>query len=133
MKMALDNSGGLNVVRAYEPGQIRIGEQTLTSSLIALPRHLLTEWDADSAQQLRATHFQPLLEATPEVVILGTGETQVFPDPSVFMTLMDLGIGFEVMDNAAACRTYNILLGAGRQAALALIMTTRSPAAPGPA
>ena len=41
------------------------------------------------------------------------------------MTLMDLGIGFEVMDNAAACRTYNILLGEGRQAALALIMTAR--------
>ena len=125
MKMALDDSGGLNVVRAYEPGRVHIREHSFTCSLIALPDRLFTEWDADSAQQLRAAHFQPLLDAAPEVVILGTGETQVFPEPTVFMTLMDLGIGFEVMDNAAACRTYNILLGEGRQAALALIMATQ--------
>jgi uncharacterized protein len=35
---------------------------------------------------------------------------------------MDLGIGFEVMDNAAACRTYNILLAEQRQVALALLI-----------
>jgi uncharacterized protein len=35
---------------------------------------------------------------------------------------MDMGIGFEVIDNAAACRTYNILLSEGRQAALALLL-----------
>ncbi len=125
MKMSLDDGGGLNVVRAYEPGRVHIRERTFTCSLIALPHRLHTEWDAGSAQQLRAAHFEPLLDAKPEVVILGTGENQVFPDPAVFMTLMDLGIGFEVMDNAAACRTYNILLGEGRQAALALIMTAR--------
>lgn len=123
MKMALDDSGGLNVVNAYEPGQVRIREQTFTRSLIAMPDRVFTGWDADSARELRAAHLQPLLDAKPEVVILGTGETQVFPEPALFMTLMDLGIGFEVMDNAAACRTYNILLGEGRQAALALIMT----------
>ena len=122
MKMALDDTGGLNVIRAYEPGRVLIREQTYTRSLIALPDWLLAEWHADSARTLRAAHFQPLLDASPEVLILGTGETQVFPDPAVFMTLMDLGIGFEVMDNGAACRTYNILLGEGRRAALALIM-----------
>ena len=125
MKMALDDSGGLNVVRAYEPGQVKIHDRTFSRSLIVLPNRLFTEWEAESSQQLRASHFQPLLDAAPEVVILGTGETQVFPDPAVFMTLMDLGIGFEIMDNAAACRTYNILLGEGRQAALALILTAR--------
>ena len=123
MKMALDDSGGLNVISAYEPGRVHIREQSFTRSLIALPDRVFTDWGADDAQQLRAAHFRPLLDTTPEVVILGTGETQVFPEPAVFMTLIDLGIGFEVMDNAAACRTYNILLGEGRQAALALIMT----------
>jgi uncharacterized protein len=32
------------------------------------------------------------------------------------------GIGVEVMDTAAACRTYNILLGEGRRVVAALFM-----------
>jgi uncharacterized protein len=125
MKMALDDGSGVNLVRAYEDGRVSIREQTYTQSLIALPDRLFTGWEAESVQQLRAAHFQPLLELAPEVLILGTGGTQVFPDPAVFMTLIDLGIGFEVMDNGAACRTYNILLGEGRRAALALILASR--------
>lgn len=125
MKMALDDNGGANLVRAYEPGRVHIRDQTYTESLIALPDRLFTGWEVESAQQLRAAHFNPLLEIAPEVLILGTGEAQVFPDPAVFMTLIDLGIGFEVMDNGAACRTYNILLGEGRRAALALILTAQ--------
>jgi uncharacterized protein len=32
------------------------------------------------------------------------------------------GLGWEVMDTGAACRTYNILLGEGRRVAAALMM-----------
>ena len=122
MKMALDDSGAPNVVRSYEPGRVQIRDTVHQRSLIALPDRLHADWEPATADALRATHFAPLLDASVEVVILGTGERQVFPDPAVFMTLMDLGIGFEVMDNGAACRTYNILLGEGRRAALALII-----------
>ena len=53
---------------------------------------------------------------------VGTGETQLFPDPAAFTALMDLGVGFEVMDNAAACRTYNILMSEGRGVVAGLIL-----------
>ena len=124
MKMALDNASGVNTIRSYAPGRVQIREQHFTRSLIVLPNQLRTDWQPRRAQQRRAMDFQPILALNqhPEIVILGTGETQEFPDPAVFTTLMDLRIGFEVMTNGAACRTYNILLAEDRRAALALLL-----------
>jgi uncharacterized protein len=122
MKMALDGATGVNSIRTYRPGRAQIKNQYFTCSLIVLPDRLFPDWQPCTPEELQASHFGPILERRPEVLILGTGETQVFPEPATFVTLMDLGIGFEVMDNAAACRTYNVLLAEGRHAALALIL-----------
>jgi uncharacterized protein len=122
MKMALDGAVGVNTIKAYEPGRVQIRDRYFSTSLIVLPDQLLADWQARSAVGLRAADLEPVLDKRPEVLILGTGETQVFPDPATFVTLMDFGIGFEVMDNAAACRTYNVLVAEDRRAALALIL-----------
>ena len=124
MKMALDDSAGRYVVRSYRPGEVQIREQRFSRSLIVMPTLLLPDWTPAAAHELQREHLRPLLGHGPEVLILGTGERQVFPDPALFSELMARGIGFEVMDNAAACRTYNILVGEDRRAALALIMCT---------
>lgn len=121
MKMALDDAPGANLITAYSPGRVRVRDREFDRSLIVLPGRLLTDWEPVDAGMLRAAHFAALWEWQPEVLILGTGDTQVFPDPAVFATLMDLGIGCEVMHNAAACRTYNILLTEDRRVALALL------------
>ena len=63
-----------------------------------------------------------MLSLEPEIVILGTGERQVFPEPSLFAAVAGRGVGLEVMDNGAACRTYNVLLAEGRRVALAIIL-----------
>jgi len=122
MKIALDGAVGVNTIKAYEPGRVQIRDRHFSTSLIVLRDQLLADWQARSALALRAADLEPVLDKRPEVLILGTGETQVFPDPATFVTLMDSGIGFEVMDNAAACRTYNVLVAEDRRAALALIL-----------
>lgn len=63
-----------------------------------------------------------MLELAPEVVIVGTGARQRFPAPQLLRPLIEAGIGFEVMDLAAACRTYNILASEGRAVAAALLL-----------
>jgi uncharacterized protein len=55
-------------------------------------------------------------------VLLGTGATFIFPEPALLAPLRKAGIGVEVMDTAAACRTYNILLGEERNVVAALIV-----------
>ena len=66
--------------------------------------------------------FERLSELATDVLILGTGTAISFPDPAITRPLMTRGIGLEVMDTAAACRTYNILVADGRNPAAALIV-----------
>ncbi len=122
MKMALDNSADGNAVQRYEPGRVQIRNHGFQQSLIVLPDRLLSDWAPREAQKLCATDLQTIIECRPEVLILGTGEHQIFPEPAIFAGLMEAGIGCEIMDNAAACRTFNILLAEGRHAALALVL-----------
>ena len=122
MKLALDGAIGVNVIKSYEPGRVQIRDGYFSSSLIVLRDRLIDDWEPRDAAALQTAHLSPVLQHRPEVLILGTGEHQVFPDPACFVTLMDLGIGFEVMANGAACRTYNVLVAEERRAALALIL-----------
>lgn len=63
-----------------------------------------------------------MLGLAPEVVLLGTGARQQFPDPVLLGILHAQRIGVEVMDTAAACRTFNVLVTEGRPVAAALIV-----------
>lgn len=56
------------------------------------------------------------------MVLLGTGARLRFPHPRLSAPLARAGIGLEVMDLQAACRTYNILAAEGRRVAAALLM-----------
>lgn len=122
MKMALDTASGVNVIRSYEPGLVTIRDLRFEISLVVFPDEIRSDWPPRQPEDLSGGHLKPIIDKRPEVLILGTGDRQVFPEPATFITLMDMGIGFEVMDNAAACRTYNILLSEGRQAALGLLL-----------
>ena len=63
-----------------------------------------------------------LLELAPEIVLLGSGNSLLWPDAAIVAPLAEAGIGYEIMNTAAACRTYNILVGDGRRVAAALLM-----------
>ena len=123
-------------IRAYEPGAIALtmpysaennrphapGEQsprplnmeTIRGSFIVSPRHLLRDWAPTHIDELQAEHIEAILELKPELVLLGTGPRLTFPALQIMSALHQQRIGVEVMDTAAACRTYNILMGEGR-------------------
>ncbi len=121
MKMTLDSMAGLNTVSAYEAGSCTIHGQCYQPSLVVFPERIITDWAVPDIQHLTAQDFTPIVEVAPAIVLLGTGERQHFPDPSLCQPLIDAQIGYEVMHNRAACQTYNILLGEGRQVALVLL------------
>jgi uncharacterized protein len=58
----------------------------------------------------------------PEVVLIGTGQRQVFPAPAFGAQFLRAGIGFEVMDTGAACRTFNVLVSEQRLVVALLIV-----------
>jgi uncharacterized protein len=122
MKFAEADSTGGHLILGYEPGRIVIDGRSYRDALIVSPEHIVTGWGPTSATDLAAKHFDALVELDPQVVILGTGDRQVFPDPEAYLPVMQRGLGIEIMDTGAACRTYNILMSEGRRVAAGLIV-----------
>ncbi|MCW4456325.1 Mth938-like domain-containing protein [Flavobacterium sp. MXW15] len=109
-------------LRAADGGMARVNERTLTESFILTPDTLVEQWPVRAISELTPDHLQPLLALNPALVLLGTGERQVFPPAAVMATCLTRGIGIEVMTNAAAARTYNVLASEGRRVVVALLL-----------
>ncbi len=109
-----------------DPGTVRRAQQArlhcVGEPVVVTPERLITGWMNGDIMDLRADHLEALCAVEMEVLILGTGPRQVFPHPRHLAPLMERGIGVEVMDTAAACRTYNFLISDGRRAAAALLL-----------
>ena len=122
MKIERDETQGRNAFTGYGEGYVEVGGKRFTSSLVVSGDRIVTDWPAASVESLAPDHLAAIAELKPEVVLLGTGAKFTFPDRSLLATLQKAGIGVEVMDTPAACRTYNILLGEGRDVVAALIV-----------
>ena len=136
MQVNLDTDIYSYTIRAYQPGAIALtipyspeqarqgkpggqlprplGIETINGSFIVSPRHLLRDWPPTNIDNLLAQHLEAIIELQPELVLLGTGPQLKFPDQQILAGLHRQRIGVEIMDTAAACRTYNILMAEGR-------------------
>ena len=103
-------------VRRVEPDAITVIDRRLTRSFALSAKDVSEHLPAQRVDQLDAATIEKILALQPEVVLLGTGQRAVFPAPSVLAEFLKRGIGLETMDNAAAARTFNVLVGEGRQA-----------------
>src|SRR5262245_52857768 len=122
MKFTLQADAHVNLVRSCTPTEIRVRDQVIRASAILTADRLVLDWAPRAIGALAAEHLEPVLALTPELILLGTGERQQFPDPSVARAAQRAGVGFEVMDTRAACRTYNVLVQEGRRVAAAILM-----------
>jgi uncharacterized protein len=110
----------LNTFTGYGDGYVLLNGERRDSSLLVLPERILP-WAAASFDALAEEHFAQIAELRPEVVLLGTGARLRFPHPRLTAPLANAGIGLEVMDAQAACRTYNILMAEERCVVAALL------------
>lgn len=121
MKLHLSGLTAVNAFTGYGPGYVAVNGMRHERSLIVLPDRLVLDWAATSFEALAAEHLAAVAEYSPEIVLLGTGATLRFPRPELTRPLAQAGIGLEVMDVQAACRTYNILAAESRRVAAALL------------
>lgn len=110
---------GLELQLAVDPDT---GLCRVTESLILTSHQIITDWEPNRLPELTAAHMEMVFDLEPEVVLLGTGARQQFPAMEILAALHRAQIGVEVMDTAAACRTFNILVAEGRHVAAALLM-----------
>jgi uncharacterized protein len=101
---------------------VTIIDRVLTRSFLLAPDRLVEDWPVTRAEAFDLSAIDAIVALEPEVVLLGTGARQVFPPRDAMAALLGRRIGIEVMSNAAACRTYNLLAGEGRRVVAAIML-----------
>jgi len=122
VKFHLQTTAGQNLFTGHGAGYVAINGTRYTRSLLVTPDRLVDDWPATDFASLSTEHFEQFLALKPDLVLLGTGATLRFPRPELARSLHAARIGLEVMDNAAVCRTYNILLAEGRNVVAAVLL-----------
>ncbi len=122
MKLHLNTTAGQNTIFGHGTGYIDINGARLTTPVIVTPETLISPWEAGNLETLTFESFAALITLKPAVVVFGSGAKFRFPDMRIMAAFSQAGIGFEVMDTGAACRTYNVLMSEGRNVAAALLI-----------
>jgi uncharacterized protein len=102
-------------VDGYGPGFFRIGGKVHEGAVLTGPDGPATWAGLDDAGSLLA------LAGKVDVILIGTGAEIAQISSGLRAELEGAGMGAEVMNSPAACRTYNVLLAEGRRIALALL------------
>ena len=121
MKLHVTSAEGQHLFSGHGPGYVAVNRVRYETSIVVTPTSVAT-WSVSGFDALSTEDFAAVLALKPEVVIFGTGRAMRFPDPALALELAAAGIGFEVMDSGAACRTYNILAVEGRRVAAAILI-----------
>ena len=122
MKLHLAHNAGLLTFSSHGPGYVSVNGTRYEGSVLVSGREIETNWAPNGFEGLDAAQFERLGSMGAEIVLFGSGDRQRFPRPELLKALIAKGIGLEVMDTQAACRTYNILVAEGRHVACGVII-----------
>jgi uncharacterized protein len=109
-------------IRSCERGRIRVGETWFTDHLIITRDAVIEPWLVDDPRHITTQRLAPALEQDPKILLIGTGASYVMCDVELIAELARLGIGTEIMDTPAACRTFNVLVHEQRAVVAALFI-----------
>ncbi|MFO1330646.1 MAG: Mth938-like domain-containing protein [Rubrivivax sp.] len=122
MKFQPETLAGVNTIARHDAGRIVVGPQAYTQGIVVPWVGAVGPWPLSRIDELQPALVEQLAALAPEVVLFGTGSRLRFPPPAMLRPLIERRIGFESMDTAAACRTYNVLVTERRAVVAALIL-----------
>ena len=108
------------VIRNVSETAMRVNNTEYFESIVLTPDDQLTIWSDKPIADLTDADFDTVFDTKPEIVLLGTGTSSVFPPRELTFAFARKGIGLEVMDTPAAARTFNVLANEGRRVAAVL-------------
>jgi uncharacterized protein len=109
-------------VRRADAHTIVVVDRPFTASIILTRDKVIDDWGVTDVAAMTPDQVEPIVALKPDVVLLGTGARQRFPSQEVLASFLRRGVGVEVMDNAAAARTWDILASEGRNVVAAFVM-----------
>jgi len=122
MDLSFEHPGEYLFVRRVGAGTVTIVDREFGKSLLLSPEQVVGDWPVTDAARLGLADVETIAALKPELVLLGTGERQVFPPAEVMAAFLRRGIGIEAMTNGSAARTYSLLAAEGRRVVAAFIL-----------
>lgn len=122
MKLHLADTRNRYTLTGYGTGYLAVNGNRYNHALIVTPDAEPQHWPVTSMATMTAETAGLLLANAPEIIIIGTGPAQVFPEPAQLRVLIEARVGLEIMNTPAACRTYNVLMGEGRRVLAAICL-----------
>jgi uncharacterized protein len=126
MQLTLERPDHTYVLRGADGASALVNDRRLTTSFIVAPDALLEDWPAAAVGLLTPEMLQPLLALQPELIVIGSGDRQAFAPAITQAACLQAGVGFEVMNNAAAARTFNVLAGEGRRVVAGFVLAANA-------
>ena len=109
-------------LRFVRSDAIGVNERSIACSFYLSPDTLVEDWRPHAVSDLQPNDLSGPLALEPEVILLGTGDRQQFPSTAILAACLTRGVGIEVMDNAAAARTFSVLANEGRRVVAAFLL-----------
>lgn len=122
MHLTLERPDHEYFLRGADGSTALVNDRRLNASFVLAPDTLVETWPVTDARTLSMEQLAPVLALSPEVILLGSGAVQGFPPAATIAGCLSRGIGLEVMTNAAAARTFNVLAGEGRRVVAGFIL-----------
>jgi uncharacterized protein len=122
MKLHQFESRELNLFSHVEGNSFGINGYRHSGNIAVLPTQLIQQWTTASFESLTEADFAFMAAQDIEFALLGTGATLRFPSRRLMRPMYESGRTVEVMDTAAACRTFNILVAEGRRVGAFLLI-----------
>jgi uncharacterized protein len=123
MELSLERPRDFLFVRRADARSVVVVDREISTSFLLTRERVIGDWDVRDVAAMSPGHAGPILALEPDIVLLGTGGRQVFPSQAVLAAFLQRGVGIEVMDNAAAARTWDILAGEGRNVVAAFVLS----------
>jgi len=121
MKMQPDRILG-QTVTGHGAGWISLDGEKFHHSMLITWSGVREVWNEEITHLADAQLINSILQVQPEILLLGCGNTRIGMPANQLTPLLARNIGVEIMDTAAACRTYNILAAENRKVAAILLI-----------
>ena len=121
MDLTLEKPGDHLFIRSVSGAGIQVADVHYTGPIILSATRIVEDWTASEAIDLAECDLEKILDLDPEIVLLGTGASQIFLPPERMMYFYSRNVGVEVMNTEAACRTFNVLVSESRKVVAALL------------
>jgi uncharacterized protein len=114
-------SRNTNSITAYDHCQLIVNQVNYSESVIISRNQILPTWPVRSIEDLTKATLAPIIEQSPEIIIIGHSNPTLLLSNEVRSFLSEKRIGIECMHIGAACRTFNVLLSENRHCVAGMI------------